>query len=250
MEEITKSVYTDWTFWSFAVAGLALLLSQLPPIKSWFRGGRLRIDIFAKMHITHRIGNPNAQVHILLTNAGNRAVQVKAISLEFVRDGGMRFEIPAINYLTTPSDNSPTLLTAFTIQPQSDWGHLVNFIGALTREQEREYKQLEGPLRAELIRLRALPENTDRLVTVDPQFYQQFLPIFNARFVWLPGEYQVRLKVNAYPESASKEATFRVTIFESDSAELRGYTNDYNSGAGISWHSKTHVGVLLNVNAT
>lgn len=92
------SFYLDWKFWSFAVSFLALLISLLPHTKRLKRA-RLDCDVYQKIHISHKVGNPNAQAHIILTNVGGREVRVKGMALKFQRNGAELFPLPAGNYL-------------------------------------------------------------------------------------------------------------------------------------------------------
>jgi len=47
------------------------------------------------------------------------------------------------------------------------------------------------------------------------------------------------------PQHATVLKRYRVTLFESDSAELRGYAEDYKVGAGVYWHIERHTGLTL-----
>ena len=79
--------YQDWQFWSAIVATVALLLSQLPPLHILFRRAGLKCEAFSRIHLTHRIGNPNAQWHLIIENTGGKPVRVKSIALQFRRNG-------------------------------------------------------------------------------------------------------------------------------------------------------------------
>lgn len=104
--------YLDWQFWSAVVAAFALVLSQLPPVHVLLRRARLSCETYSRMHLTHKIGNPNAQWHLIIENAGGKAIRVKGIYLVFSREGGPSFELPAqraISERLTPQKMSYSL---------------------------------------------------------------------------------------------------------------------------------------------
>ena len=90
--------YLDWRFWSTVVAFLALVLSQLPPLHILFRRAKLDAEAHSQMHITHKIGNPHAQLHLILNNTGGRELRIRAIELHFKRGNEDNFVLPAKNY--------------------------------------------------------------------------------------------------------------------------------------------------------
>jgi len=83
--------YLDWTFWAVVVAFLALVLSQLPPIHIMLRRAKLDVEAYSRIHLTHKIGNPNAQLHLIISNVGGQEVKVKSIVLHFKRGDEDRF---------------------------------------------------------------------------------------------------------------------------------------------------------------
>jgi hypothetical protein len=64
-------------------------------------------------------------------------------------------------------------------------------------------------------------------------------------FIWNPGEYVAELTVQIEPGSTSVKRRYRFTVFESDSALLKKYVDDYKYGGGISYNDNKHVGVFL-----
>lgn len=78
--------YFDWKFWSVTVATLAVVLSQLPPLHVLFRRAKLVCEVYSQMHITHKVGNPTVQLHLILNNTGGRDLRIRAFELEFKRD--------------------------------------------------------------------------------------------------------------------------------------------------------------------
>ena len=69
--------------------------------------------------------------------------------------------------------------------------------------------------------------------------------MFEEKFIWSPGEYEVTIFVKTTNDKANVSKKYRFTIFESDSYELSKVKNSYKSGDGINWDSGNHQGVIV-----
>lgn len=240
-------LYLDWAFWTAVVAALALVLSQLPPIHTLLRRARLEIELYSRVLVTHKVGNPNVQLHLILTNSGGRSIRIKGITLSLTRDGKNIVSLPAQNYLQNPGDKTNVLLTSFALKSKEEWAHIVNFFNIFSRSDEKRYKSAQALLKSDIIEKRKLPENKDIVVEADGAHVSPFLEMFGEKFVWLPGEYEFQVSVDASDEKAGISRTYRFTLFESDSAELSGAKDDYKLGDGIYWDSGNHLGVTVQI---
>src|SRR5438132_749783 len=99
-------IYLDWTFWAVVMSATAILLSQLPPMRLWFRRAKVDVEPYSMIHISHKIGNPNLQLHLILSNLGGRDALIKGITLSLTRDGQPVASLPAVSYLETPNDKA------------------------------------------------------------------------------------------------------------------------------------------------
>lgn len=237
--------YLDWKFWSAVAAWFALILSQLPPIRTLLKSAKLDVEAYSRVFLTHKVGNPNAQLHLIISNTGGRELRIKKISLGFQHEGKSEFTLPAQNYLQAPADKDTVLLTSFKLKPNEEWAHLVNFLNYFSRKDEKNFKQLSATLREDIGKKRNLPQNKDVLVEADAENVQPLVKFFESRFNWLPGEYVLKLNIEAEPERASITRHYRITLFESDSKELEDYRNDYKFGDGIYYDSAKHTGVIV-----
>jgi len=71
--------------------------------------------------------------------------------------------------------------------------------------------------------------------------------MFSQKFVWHPGEYKVEISVLTSNKIANIKRNYRLTLFESDSAELIKVRDDYKYGDGINWDSGKHPGVIVQI---
>lgn len=237
---------SDWTFWSALVALVALLLSQLPPVKSWFEGARLDLELYSRIHLSHKVGNPNVQLHLILENTGGRRVRVKSMQLDIERDGKKVASLDAPNYLLEPQDNQTLLLTPFTLYPEEEWSHSVNFLNYFNREEEKKYRSAEKSLK-DFVRKTNKGGDNAEIVRADENLVKPFMDIFESKFIWGAGEYKIKVLIETESQKTDTCKTFRFTLFESQSEELAAVKKGYSAGDGIFWDSGNHLGLVTQI---
>jgi len=239
-------IYLDWQFWSAVAALTAIALSQLPPVYLWFRPRRLDVEVHSRIQVTHKVGNPNVALYVSVNNTGGRQLRVTGMRLAVARDGSHLCELPAQNYFEAPSSQSSVLFVPFMLKPGESWAHATNFLKFFDRATEKLYREGESALGADIRRKLSMRAETDnKAVSAETHLIKPFLDLFEKLFVWLPGEYVIELTVTAKPGAASFSKKYRFTLYESDSADLRSHTHDYQFGGGLSYNVERHVGVFV-----
>jgi hypothetical protein len=242
--------YADWGFWAAVMAALAILLSQLPPVRHLLRGAKLDIELYSWIGLLHKVGNTNASIHVILQNIGGRDVRVKSLEAFFRRDQKWGFALPAENYYPTTDFKDQRLLTPFTLKPEEEWAHAVSFFQRFERKEEKLFRELESNLKADIAS--KLPTDGQQLaapVEADHENVKPLLAFFNERFRWIPGEYEVTVTANTEPRNALKEKTYRFVLYESDSEGLRSNAEGYKYGDGIYWDSGKYPPVTIAITA-
>lgn len=246
MESTPTALYLDWQFWSAVVAILALILSQLPPVFLWFRPKRLEVEVHSLIQVTHKVGNPNVGMFVSIRNTGGRELRIRSLRIFLSRDNASPVSFPAQNYFESPSSESSVLFVPFTLRPGETWEYGTNFLNFFDRSTEKAYREAESKLGANLReKLAAREQGNQELVTAEPALVEPFTRLFQQLFIWEPGEYVIKLVVDAEPGSASFSRQYRFTLFESDSAELHASIDSYKFGDGITYNSPKHVGVFI-----
>jgi len=241
MQPNTVPLYADWSFWAVVVAAIAILLSQLPPVHQVVRRAKLTMELYTRAHITHKVGNPNVQLHIILSNVGGRSIRIRGMALKVRRDGKDLAALPAQN----SNDERTVLFTTFSLSPKEEWAHIVNFLNYFARPHEKKYRAAEVALKRDIAEKKKIPENEKVLVHAEAVFVEPFNQMFDAWFIWQPGEYELRIEVDTAAERARIAKTYRFTLFESDSDELLAAKEDFRLGDGIYWNTGNHPGVLV-----
>lgn len=240
--------YSNYAFWAVVIAAIAIILSQIKPLYLLFKKAKLDIELYSRILITHKIGNPNLQCHVVLNNIGGKSLRIKNISAKIERDGIPIVTLPAQNYNTDPSDASTMLLTHFTLNTGTEWGNIINFVNFFNRTEEKVFKEAEDLLKEDI--LKKLDAETDKKVVVKAEepLVKPFLDMFEKIFIWKSGEYKLIITVSAKPLKKEIVKQFRFTLFETDSNNLRKYTEDYASGAGVYFDTvEKHPGISIQI---
>lgn len=228
-------LYFDWQFWAAVIACLALILSQLPPMRFWLRPRKLIVEVHSKVEATHKVGNPNVGLFVSILNRSWRDLRLKSMSVTVSRDGAQIGVYRAQSYFENLKDSTQVLLVPFTLRPGESWAHTTGFWNELDRATEKHFRECEAALSNQIrARINERAEGDNDWVLADQELVDPFLAMFNRFFIWEPGEYTLALSVTAEPKSASFEGKYRFTIFESDADELRASTENFKYGFGIS----------------
>jgi hypothetical protein len=247
-DSVHRPVYEDWEFWSAVWAGIAILLSQLPPVVQWFRPRRrLDVEMLSRIVVNDKIGNPNVGIYLAIRNAGQVNVRVRSMQISIQRDGVSLGDYPAQNYFEMLTSKNTVLLTAFTIKPNESWEHTVNFLRYFDRATEKWYRKCESALREDIQEKIAQRDSNapKTLVEARPELAAPFADFFEKIFVWTPGEYAVEFILTADHSASNVRKRFRFTLFESDTMQLRSYVDDYKYGAGITWMYEKNSALLI-----
>lgn len=169
------------------------------------------------------------------------------MTLRVTRDGTHIATLPAQNYFLFPGATSTVLLTGFSLEPNDDWGYIINFLNFFSREEEKKYRRAESELKKDILAKIGKLENRDRLVEGEDALVSPLREMFKEKFVWKPGEYDIGISVLTSAKPADVHRAYRFTLFESDSAELAKGTDDYKFGDGINWDSGNHPGVVVQI---
>jgi hypothetical protein len=226
--------YQDWKFWSFFISGIAVVLSQLPPLRILIRPKRLDVEVHNRVNITHKVGNPNFGIHVSIGNSGGRNLRIKGLTVNIQKDGKELVSMPAQNYFESPTDSASVLFVPFTLKPEEYWSHSVNFLNFFDRATEKQYRENQTSLKLDVQKkLREKPEHIKEPVKAEESLVKPFDELFERLFIWEPGEYIFELAVDSKPSSTAFRKKYRFTLFESDTQELKEHLKDYQFGGGL-----------------
>jgi hypothetical protein len=252
MQPLSNPLYLNWSFWAVVVSAIAIILSQLPPIKVWFKKAKLDLEIYSKISITNKIGNPNLTLHLILTNIGGRKARIKDMNVSLLRDGKELPTLPAYTYLQNQNDQNQLLFTAFSLEPSQEWAHSTIFLELFDREEEKVVEKLKKDMLAdyrkqdELIKGEEKDEKKlkERTYAIEhpKELIDRAFSFFNSKFIWESGEYQMKVNVLTFDDKTNVSKKYRFTIYESQTEQQKELTKDYKFGCDIWWDNK-HVNI-------
>ncbi|MHC6218648.1 hypothetical protein ACVQEN_15565 [Stenotrophomonas acidaminiphila] len=228
--------YKDWQFWAIIPAVLAIILSQIPPVRMIFRRSRLTMQVHQIAMVNHFVGLPIVQVYVTIKNKGGKAAHVKGISINVLRDGGSVFRATGETYFESTAAKDSVLFVPFDLEPEQRWSHLLNFGALLDRHEQRRFEGEKRALQIDISdkleqRKHENPENIE-VVKAEDAVVSPLLQRFDRYFVWSAGEYTMNLLV-AVEDGQACEQSYRFTIFEGDEAELKSHVDSYATGSGV-----------------
>lgn len=244
--------YADWTFWAFFASAVAILLSQVPPIRLWFSKGRLAQEAGNKVWLTHMLGYTNVQVYLNLRNVGGRPVRVRGIKFDLSRHGTPLAAISAQNYIANELNPKQVVFVPFTLRPGDEWGYRVNAFESLVAKEDKVLGRLRRALKrniAEKVAERDAKGEPKRLVVADDSVLAPIMDLFHSNFVLEAGEYDLVISMETDTPAANVLGKYRFTLYEADSAELRTYADDYKHGFGPALETEDHPGVICELHA-
>lgn len=244
--------YSNWIFWQWVVSLSALIISLTPYVVRLIKGTRISLDLMNRIFITHTLGNPNVNLFLIIHNNGGIPVRIRSITLEISKDEKKLYTIPAKTYFPESSESKQAVLAPFRLLPDQDWSHGVYFYPDFSREEEIEYRKINGALKANiqakipLVRPQVSQDTEPAVYETDPQFLGPVLQFFENHFMWNTGEYTGTVTIHAEPQRATVSKKFRFTLFETESTELRHYSHDYKYGLGVYYfNSEKHPNISV-----
>jgi len=244
----TVPFYFDWTFWAAIVAFIAIILSQIPPISVLLRKAKLDFELYSKISLLHKVGNPNLQLHFLITNSGGRKLKINKIEITIERDGKTINSIPAQTFFQAPTDTASILFTKFTLVPDQEWNHSINFYNDFSREDEKKFNKFTKDIKTNLQDIRDnKEEEPNKLIEAEDVFVTPFLDMFKKHFIWLSGEYKLKVKVFTDTPKYDVTKSFKFTLFEYQEEQLKELADEFKTGSGIYWYSNTPQSINLNI---
>ncbi|OMO21250.1 hypothetical protein [Vibrio lentus] len=234
MEIQELALHSDPRVWSATIALIALVLSQLPPIHKLLRSGKLELDVYEKVGVTHMLGNPNLQLHVILNNTGGKPVSIIGIDASIKQGNRDICSITGRNYIKTPDKSGQVLLTKFKLIPGDEWSHLTNFYNEFSQHDEKKCKSFIKRTRDDISqKIEQRPVEQKGLVEVSESLVNEMYDFSTSHNIWETGEYQLELNVRCFEPRHNISKSFRFTLYESDSDELKEQIEAYKYGEGI-----------------
>lgn len=225
---------SDSGTWAVIIAAIAVILSQLPPIRDLLRGTEISISITDQLNLWHFLGNIQVYSLIDIDNKGSRRVSITKIECLLQDDYEKVWTLPAQVYISREPPSQPGggrpeyLLGWISLKPQESWSETVRFYQHWTETEEEETSEIISIIREDITS--QMPSDT--LLEAQPSNVSKAKHFFDKKFDLHKGNY--KLIVIAYSdEKLLSLSGFMFTLYESQIEALKYQTEEYKFGGGV-----------------
>jgi ribosomal silencing factor RsfS len=223
--------YLDWTFWSFVAAAVAIVLSQLPPVRQLVQRPKILPELYARLVVSHLIGYPSVGAVIGIRNAGGQQARIERLECTIWRGGREVCVLEGSEFYPDHLTKNAQVFVPLTLPPHSEWTRGFNFFENLDRTENRQVGKLRDDLRRDLKqkfqRRREEDPEAKGWVVADDAALVPVMETYRRKFIWEPGEYELRISVRYDSHQSAASPQYRFTLYESDSGDLRKNAEDY-----------------------
>lgn len=236
--------YFDWTFWSFVIASTALVLSQLPKVHLWLKGKKIDLEIHNRITVNHYLGIPAISIYLGVANKGRSKIKIKKINSKILKDGKIIANLSCYSFFDTTSSQSPNLFFPFELSSESSWDHSCWFTTNVDRNTEQQIRSSVSVLDMNIAEKLKNNGGNDQLIEADEYLVKPLIDIKERNFIWEPGEYFVEIVLETFP-LINISKNIRFTLFETDTKELKDYSDDYKYG--MPYHNQKNKGLNISI---
>jgi len=236
-----------------SVAVIALVLTQLKPIKDWFKKAELELNVTNKIWLTHQIGNPIIDMPLYIKNIGGKEVSILKSDLNVYRykspdEPTFVATLPGTIYQDQTKPNTPWIFfRRFSLEPAKEWAYTMRFANSFGIENEKKYKKNERGLRKKIDELRHESQNENKLIEVDDSDVKEFQDMFNDLFIWSPGAYRIELNIETLDNISDIKQNYEFTIYEYISDDFKEDKNRFKTGDRVYWNSDNYFSASIEI---
>jgi hypothetical protein len=228
-------------FWSTVIAVVALVLSQLPPIRDLLKPRELRIFVPEMLALSHYMGNLQIWAFLALYNTGGSSMTVQRIECVIVGEDGSPWRLPAQTYTptlaqTTAGQPAPELLMGWiSLKPDENWAQTIRFFKVWTIKEDEDVAEISANIRADInAKLKLKAPFDSNLVEAEPALVKRAKDFFERKFTLTKGSYKLLIAARSEKNDVLRVRGFEFTLFDNQIRSLRAPVDDYKLGWGVS----------------
>lgn len=231
--------HKNTSFFSVVIAGLALVLSQFPPIRSWIPHTNLQIQCAEKLGIINELGFIGYGLFLELDNDGNTLIEVEEISLK-IKSPSNQINVYKAKSLATISGSSISPyfpVTALEVKENERWLGAVNFRKKISSTEDEIFYKMKLKVSKDISdkwqNKSWEDENPNSNVEISAESAYEVNNFFKSNFDLRKGQYEGTLEIKVKGKSKPFTYNFRYDIFEYHFEIFKAQLSDYKYGYGI-----------------
>jgi hypothetical protein len=244
---MSLSALKDPGVWSALVAILALVLSQLPPIRELLTPSRVRLSLSDRLVLSHFLGNINLMALVTVENLGSRKQTVAKLDGILLDSSGGSRRLPAQQYvLRTPSPAAgqpmPELLMAgIHLKRDEVWSETVRFFRLPSEDEEGRVGEIASQMEKSIRKQAQLrPPEDQKLIEAEPGIVADAMALFKDMFRLSKGNYTFLIAALSDSGDVLDVQGVEFTVYESAVQSLRSATEDYRLGWGVCYPTQSN----------
>ncbi|AIU71952.1 hypothetical protein AT03_05830 [Hafnia alvei FB1] len=189
---------------------IALILSQLPPLKTFFKRRKPVVTVGKFIALSHYIGLPEVQLYISISNDSYSNLRVRSIDIELTKLGQEKLKLPAFSVFEHISGNTQRGFAPFTLKSDTEWSHNIKFYLPFSGSDEQKHKKIYYALKSDINQ--KLMENEARpaheklaLVEADNDLVTELKGIYASKKYWENADYKLKLRIGTDASSTTYE---------------------------------------------
>jgi len=215
------------------IATLALIFSQLPPLRDLVRGTKICINTKEQITLTTFLGRLDAGIFLDIHNTGGKAVSIAKIDCIIQKDKDHVWNLPARTYFLGQNE---FLLGGISLKPGEHWSNSIRCYDLLEEEEEEEVYTIVSKFSAWQNRnsVNTTPTATNPFETeASAELVNSATNFFKKHFNLRRGNYQLFITALSESNKILCVKGFSFILFDSYIHTLQADTDEYKYGKGI-----------------
>ena len=234
--------YSDPRIWSVVVALLALVLSQLPPIRELLKATKVNMTIPEQFQLYHYLGNPQINLFLDIHNLGGRKVDVSKVDCIIKdKDSEFTWRSPVRTYYSrqniTPGQQVQELFVGtISLKSGDQWCETVHCYQNWNRAEEERVNMIVTRIRGDINEKstkRGLQQQTVGLIEAEESLVNEAKSFFHSKWKMGEGNYQLFISLISDSGKILCLHGFDFTLFSGYVQTLKSSLEEYKYGAGI-----------------
>lgn len=217
---------------------IALILSQLPPIKTFFKRRKPVVTVGKIISLSHYIGRPEVQLYISISNDSHSNLKIRCIDIELTKLGQDKLKLPAFSIFEHLTGSTQRGFAPFTLKSDTEWSHTIKFYVPFSGTEEQRSKKIYYALKDDINQ--KLMENEDRpsneklrLVEADGNLVDELNDIYVSKKYWENADYKLKLRIVTDSPSTTYENEYDFFLSPADIEFFDGLVERYKYGNTI-----------------
>jgi hypothetical protein len=250
-----KRSITAWL--SLGVSVVAVVLSQLPPLRTFVSSAKLDVDLNRNLQVRHIVGDIDLLPYVQISNSGSAPGVIGTIEIIITRKDTPSFKkvLTAQSYFLKPTsvglNQTPTAIPfgRIAVPPHETWDTYAEFFETPSSARRIEMARMQSNVSLQIQdALKAISPPNTKLAEISDELFTELSSNANARLKdFTIGEYILRARVLSTESQLLTEKCYTFAVYEGHISQLNAITEQYRYGAGITFPPPGQVGFLADL---